>query len=300
MKEDFNFRDIIESAHDIVVVTEVDTSDVTKQKIVYVNPAFTELTEYSYEDAVGKKAKLLELFSDDVTKNKVREALEKHTPVKTIVKTNSKSGKEYWLDLSIIPLKDKNGNITYNASIERDVTNEKKLIHELEVLSRTDPLTGLLNRRALVEVTEQEIVRYQRTGTVFCILVFDLDYFKKVNDTYGHSAGDKVLQVVAKLLNERVRLYDFAARTGGEEFCILISNTSIELACGLAERIRESISELNIYEDDQLIKITTSIGISEVSKLDSGLESILKRADEALYCAKAAGRNCVSKWDSHN
>ena len=298
MEEDFKFKDIIESAHDLIVVTKPDHSDIAKQTIVYVNPAFTELTEYSYDEAVGKRAKLLELFSDDITRKEVREALEKKMPVRATIQTNSKSGKEYWLNLNMIPLKDRNGELTYYASIERDVTNEKKLVNELEKLSKTDSLTGLLNRRVLLEVADKEISRYQRSGTVFCLLILDLDHFKRINDTYGHSAGDRILQAVAELLKEQERPYDYAIRMGGEEFCILLSNTSMKQAYRFGERIRKSISEINVYEDGQLMKITTSIGISEVIETDTKFESTLMRADEALYKAKAAGRNCIFKWES--
>ena len=298
MEKDFKFKDIIESAHDLIVVTKSDHSDIAKQTIVYVNPAFTELTEYSYDEAIGKRAKLLELFSDDITRKEVREALEKKMPVRATIQTISKSGKKYWLNLNMIPLKDRNGELTYYASIERDVTNEKKLVNELDKLSKTDSLTGLLNRRVLHEVADKEISRYQRSGTVFCLLILDLDHFKRINDTYGHSAGDRILQAVAELLKEQERPYDYAIRMGGEEFCILLSNTSMKQAYRFGERVRKSISEINVYEDGQLMKITTSIGISEVIETDTKFEPTLKRADEALYKAKAAGRNCTFKWES--
>lgn len=298
MVEDFKFKDIIESAHDLIVVTKPDPSDVSVQIIVYVNPAFTELTEYSYDEAVGKKAKLLELFSDDTTRTEVKAALEKKIPVRATINTLSKSGKEYCLDLNMIPLKDRNGELTYYASIERDVTNELKLINKLERLSKTDALTGLLNRRTLFEVADKEISRYQRSGTVFCMLMLDLDHFKMINDTYGHPAGDRVLQAVAEILKEQERPYDYAVRMGGEEFCILLSSTSMKQANSFGERIRKSISEINIYEGGQLIKITTSIGISEVIETDTKLDSTLKRADEALYSAKKAGRNCIINYGS--
>ena len=296
--EDFKFEDIIESAHDLIVVTKPDPSDVAIQIIVYVNRAFTELTEYSYDEAVGKRAKLMELFSDDITRKEVREALEKKIPVSATINTLSKSGKEYWLKLNMVPLKDRNGELTYYASIERDVTNEKKLVNKLEKLSKTDPLTGLLNRRVLLEIVEKEKSRYQRSGTVFCLLMLDLDNFKRINDTYGHLAGDRILQAVAELLKKQERPYDYAIRIGGEEFCVLLSNTSMKQAYRYGERIRKSISEINVYEDGQLMKITTSIGISEVIETDTKLESTIMRADEALYKAKAAGRNCIIKWKS--
>lgn len=296
MKDNFQFKDIVESANDLIIVSKQDPDDITKQIIVYVNPAFTRLTEFTYADAVGKNTKLLELFTDEKTKKQVQKAMMEKIPVRENILLHSKSGKEIWLDLSIIPMKDENGDFTYFASIERDITKEKELLHELEKLSKTDPLTDLFNRREIDELIERELSLYKREGIAFCLIVFDLDNFKTINDTYGHSAGDKILKAVSEILHKQKRPYDSPARMGGDEFCILLSHASLNQAYRFAERLCKSISDINVYEEKQLIKITASVGVTEVEKSDASIISLFNRADEALYSAKAAGRNCVIKW----
>ncbi|MFT5396684.1 MAG: diguanylate cyclase (GGDEF)-like protein/PAS domain S-box-containing protein [Gammaproteobacteria bacterium] len=290
---DFMFKDIVESAQDIVIVTENNTDDITQQKIVYVNPAFTNLMGFSFEEVIGENAKLLDLFKDETVRQEVKRKLAEKLPIEITVQTFSKDREEHWLHLVMIPLNDKQGDCTYFASIERDITKEKRLLLELEEKSRTDPLTGLANRRNLIERAEIEIARAVREKLTFSFLSFDLDYFKKVNDTFGHPAGDKVLIAVADKLQHLSRAYDVNSRTGGEEFCVLLSNTNIKDAGRFAERVRKSISEIIVYEDGNKIVITASIGVVKYNSSDKDINSIWERADKALYQAKDSGRNCV-------
>lgn len=298
MVEDFRFQDIVESAHDIIIVTRPTDGDVARQTIVYVNPAFTAVTGYSRKEALGKRAKLLELFEDEAERAEVLTAMKNRVPVKATVRSRKKTGEYHWLNLIIAPLKDLNGEYSYFASIERDVTRERQLIFKLEELSKTDPLTGLLNRRALQELAQAEISRFQRTGTPFCLLAIDLDYFKNINDTWGHSIGDRMLKAVAEKLLNQERDYDYVARIGGEEFCILLANTTLEHAGMVAERIRKLVSNIEIMADEEHVVTTPSIGIAEITTSDETLESVLERADKALYHAKASGRNCVVSIDA--
>jgi diguanylate cyclase (GGDEF)-like protein/PAS domain S-box-containing protein len=293
MVDDFRFEDIVESAHDIIIVTKPDDGDVARQTIVYVNPAFTVVTGYSRREALGKKAKLLELFEDEAERAEVLTTMKDRLPVKATVRSRKKTGEYHWLNLIIAPLKDLNGEYSYFATIERDVTREQELIDKLEELSKTDPLTGLLNRRALQELAQAEISRFQRTGTPFCLLAIDLDYFKKFNDTWGHTVGDRMLKAVAEKLLNQERDYDYVARTGGEEFCILLADTTLEQAGKAAGRVRKLISNIDIVADEEHVVITPSIGIAEITKSDETLDSVLERADKALYHAKDSGRNCV-------
>lgn len=293
MSEDFLFRDIVESAHDVIIITETVDGDVRQQQIVYVNTAFTSITGYTREEALGKRAKLLELIDDEEKKSALIAAMEQKQPAKVLIKSRTKSGDLHWLNTIIVPIKGKDANQHYFASIERDVTKEQQLLEKLEKLSQTDPLTGLLNRRAFHDLAQAEIARYQRSKTPFCLLMIDLDYFKKINDTYGHATGDKMLQLVAENLSSQEREYDYVARTGGEEFCILLANTKMENAGKVAGRIKSVISEIHVKSDEGQVGTTASIGIAEFTELDANLHDIMKRADEALYHAKASGRNCV-------
>lgn len=148
---------------------------------------------------------------------------------------------------------------------------------------RTDPLTGVSNRRALDESIENLLAMFNRYGTEFSVIIVDIDHFKKINDELGHLSGDRMLQQVARMLDDNARETDVVARYGGEEFVLLLPKTMLEGACIFADRIRASI--------EAETKMTVSVGVSAALEGDT-TESTLARADKALYGAKAAGRNC--------
>jgi len=164
----------------------------------------------------------------------------------------------------------------------------------LEALALTDPLTLVLNRRALVNRLMAEVDRARRYESVVTILMIDLDHFKGVNDTYGHLAGDQVLRDVAQLLQHEVRSVDIVARYGGEEFIVVLPETSTEGAVTFAERIRERIEARMFESTGHSLLLTTSIGVASFpSPRVASMEDLVARADEALYRAKADGRNRV-------
>ncbi len=156
-----------------------------------------------------------------------------------------------------------------------------------------DPLTGIPNRRALTERLRKEWMRVQRHGGKLSFIMADIDHFKKVNDTYGHSIGDEVLQRVAKAISSQCREIDLPARFGGEEFAIVVPGESAEGAGKLAERCRQATSDVQINLGTEDVHVTASFGIAEVSDSPS-VEALVKAADEALYHAKQSGRNQVS------
>jgi diguanylate cyclase (GGDEF)-like protein len=159
-------------------------------------------------------------------------------------------------------------------------------------LARTDPLTGLPNRRAIEEWGERAMAQSRSRLTSFTVLAIDVDHFKQINDRYGHKGGDIALRSMAKALTAMVRKEDLVARLGGEEFVVLLWNEGVERTLITAERIRQIVESLNIYVDDQLIKVTVSGGVAVFQASDT-LETVLRRADRALYAAKLAGRNRV-------
>lgn len=292
----FNFEDIVENAMDVVIVTKSDSIDNTGPEIVYVNKAFTQLTGYSKEEAIGETPRILQgKETDPETKREIRTAIEKETPVRVTIKNYSKTGDEYWLDMNIIPLKDKNGEVTHFAAIERDVTEQKNYEQELERLSRTDPLTGLLNRRAFNHLSETEFSRFKRSGDIYSVLMIDIDNFKKVNDIYGHAVGDLVIKSTAHLCEINRRLYDVLARLGGEEFCIVLPQTNKNTAYELAEKIRKTVSQMHLSQNERDVPITISIGISESQIVDESHCDVINRADNKMYQAKRNGRNCSVK-----
>jgi diguanylate cyclase len=190
------------------------------------------------------------------------------------------------------PLRSAHNAITSLFLIVQDVTelaaNELRLM-EMNV---KDPLTGVFNRRYLEIRFNDEFFRGTRYSSLFSVMMIDIDHFKNVNDTYGHQCGDQVLIAIASELSGIVRASDCFARFGGEEFCCLLPETKLESALILAERFRQRIENLcPVYQNDS-IPVTISIGITELRSGDT-VETILDRADEALYTAKHNGRNRV-------
>lgn len=296
---EFEFQDIIEAANDVIVVTKAAPISAPGPEIVYVNKAFTELTGYSFEEAVGHNPRMLQSKdTDPETRAKVRDALKKQEPVRVTIKNFSKAGRAYWLDMSILPLRNAAGEVTHFAAIERDVTDSKELEMELDLLSRSDPLSGLLNRRAFDHVIGLELGRFRGTGNTFSILALDIDHFKRVNDQFGHPAGDCVIQSVAKHCSELFDSCGHVARTGGEEFIILLPDTDAPKAMELAETLRHAIEQDTVETDAGTVDITISIGVAQVDLNDEGALPMISRADRALYQAKSEGRNRVCVDDT--
>ncbi len=169
-----------------------------------------------------------------------------------------------------------------------------------EVTAR-DTLTGLYNRWYVVEKIDSEINRSLRHGSPMAVLMLDIDHFKRVNDSYGHSVGDVVLQSVGRVLRESCRVYDVPGRYGGEEFCIVLPETRIGNTAVVAERIRGRLESTEMMVGDIALSVTASIGIAgvESSPQDRVLSpaALIDRADRALYSAKHRGRNRIEVWD---
>ncbi|WP_348980983.1 GGDEF domain-containing protein [Desulfosporosinus sp. BG] len=165
-------------------------------------------------------------------------------------------------------------------------------IEKLEWISRSDPLTGLYNRRYIMEKIESEFISTKKNAKKFSLILADIDFFKKINDTFGHDCGDHVLKVVSKSLKDAVREQDFVSRWGGEEFLILLPETEIEGARILVDRIKRIIEEQIIEYNGVQVSTTMTFGVTESQ--DYGMiEDIIKRADNALYEGKSRGRSCI-------
>ncbi len=196
---------------------------------------------------------------------------------------------------------DPSANLSDVVLVFRDVTVRRederrlrKMQKELERLAHTDSLTGLYNRRIFMQRLEEEVERVRRHGKALSVLIFDLDFFKLVNDTYGHDTGDVVLVAVARLANEAKRMSDVAARLGGEEFALLLPETDQQGAVQLAQRLRSAI-EKNLYlsTSGTAVKVTASIGVATATAEADEIEKLLSIADRQLYRAKNNGRNRV-------
>jgi diguanylate cyclase (GGDEF)-like protein len=175
-----------------------------------------------------------------------------------------------------------------------DVTAQAQQREELRGRAETDPLTGVANRRRFYHALEVECMRFTRNHLPLSVMMIDLDYFKEVNDEYGHPVGDAVLRIVSQLLLLCLRKTDLLARYGGEEFSVLLPETPKEGALLIAERIRQTIWQQPIVADGCQVRVSVSVGIaSHIEDREATPEILLKKADLALYRAKALGRNRV-------
>ena len=171
------------------------------------------------------------------------------------------------------------------------------LEEKLRELSRTDSMTGLLNRMAFIEAGESEFLRGKRFGSSAALLMLDIDHFKQVNDQYGHEAGDCALASFANVLKKMARTIDVPARFGGEEFVVLLVGTNLSGAAEMAERIREAVSQIVVIHRGREFGFTVSIGVTAFENEDENFSEVIRRADQAMYRAKELGRNRVSLVD---
>lgn len=180
-----------------------------------------------------------------------------------------------------------------------DLVVKNRLLSEV---SSKDALTGLYNRWFVMEKIDSELNRALRHGSPMSLLMLDVDHFKRINDTWGHSAGDQVLQGIGKLLRECCRVYDVPGRYGGEEFCIVLPETKTGNTTAVAERIRRRLESTELPCGEGSIAVTASIGIAGMDAPGDGdalsPAGLIERADRALYTAKNRGRNRVEMWDS--
>ena len=178
----------------------------------------------------------------------------------------------------------------------QDVTERAVLEHELRNLTLRDELTGIYNRRHFDTRMREEVSRHKRYGHPMSLILFDLDFFKEVNDCYGHQAGDVVLKKVADLGMSGIRGGDIFTRYGGEEFACILPDTALPGARIVAERLLQSVAETEYQYRDYIMRTTISLGISELDPNKDSIESLIRRTDEALYEAKRSGRNCIIEY----
>ncbi|HJV24045.1 MAG TPA: diguanylate cyclase [Aromatoleum sp.] len=207
-------------------------------------------------------------------------------------------GRRLWVDTHAAPLRDHDGHIKGQLAVTRDITAQKNAEQELKRLAETDALTNVANRRHFTVLAELEFSRAQRYGGPLSVLMVDIDHFKKVNDTHGHRTGDLVLQNFAELSQKELRAVDIIGRVGGEEFAVILPETSCEQAEDVAERLRHAVSVAETSSDTgTIVPITISVGIACLSTDTPDLETLLSRADRALYAAKTSGRNRTHCYD---
>ena len=180
--------------------------------------------------------------------------------------------------------------------VVRDVSDRREATEALRRSVSCDHLTGLANRRALFEACELELQRWRRTPRPLALLLIDADHFKRVNDDFGHAAGDAVLRHLAASLSATFRAMDIVARLGGEEFVVLLPGCTEDAAAAVAQRLCLSVAEQAVPVNGASVRYTVSIGVAMMDAAVDGVDAFIERADLAMYRAKAAGRNRVERW----
>jgi diguanylate cyclase (GGDEF)-like protein/PAS domain S-box-containing protein len=204
-----------------------------------------------------------------------------------------KNGDVIWVEFNARPFYDLSGKMAYIDGLLSDVTKRKRLQEKLTRLAHQDELTGIFNRRRFTEILQSEIRRAQRQKSHLTLIMMDLDFFKSINDRFGHDAGDKVLKQVTAACRKALRENDVFGRMGGEEFAVILPEVSNAKARQIAERLRRIVENEDIHACSKTIRTTVSIGMCRLGGEISCPERLYKAADTALYRAKDEGRNRV-------
>lgn len=266
------------------------------RRYVEVNQKFCEMMGYTRDELAGRHANSITYPEDREQGNGYRHRLLSGESASLSAEKRyvRKDGSLVWVNRTVSLVRDAEGQPLYYLRVVEDITERKRLEAELRELATTDMLTGLPNRRAFIARLEEEHARLKRFDTQqAAVLMLDLDYFKRINDTWGHPVGDAVLRRVAEVIGDDIREVDICSRFGGEEFAIMLAGAAPEAAREFAERLRRRIAATSVTHDEANIVVTVSIGIAALHAGDDNADAALVRADRALYQAKEAGRDRV-------
>ncbi|NEX16762.1 MAG: diguanylate cyclase [Halochromatium sp.] len=297
----------IEAAADAIVITD------TQGRLLYVNPAFTRQTGFDRESVKGHDTRILNsgkqsrAFYAQLWQTVLAGRIWRGELI-----NRRKNGELYEEEMAISPVKNEQGQIEYFVAVKRDISGQRameralqaanqELQQNLDKISRLqeilaeqavrDPLTGLYNRRYLDETLAREFARTEREDSPLAVAMIDVDFFKRINDTWGHSAGDEILKRLAQCLQLGVREGDIVCRYGGEEFLLLLPRIALEIAFQRAERLRRDFADSALEWGEAQIQATLSIGLASFPDHAQTPQALIEQADAALYRAKRSGRN---------
>ena len=298
----------IEASLDAIVITNCTSAD---SPVVYVNPAFERITGFSADDArrdgIGA---LLNGPANDDGPALIRLAMQQRCEGRAVLHSTRKDGELFWNEVRIAPVCDLAGRATHFVFTMTDITRARDTEEQLERLASHDILTGLPNRRMLMDRLGQAIGMGERGNFIVSVAFIDLDGLKGINDSLGHEAGDLLLRTVAERMGTCVRKSDTVARLGGDEFVLItLHNTPFESACTpgighnyayvnqMLTKIQQVVAEPIALGGEQHM-VTASIGVSIYPQHGADPESLLKHADDAMYSAKKNGRNCIKFYSN--
>jgi len=289
------FRQLAEFSKDIVWIWSPD------RKIQYISPAYEYYTGFSPDFLYKKPYRVLKTVHPD-DKKKFGTALERILSgnfAKLDLRVIHTNGQLFYLEGWGNPIKNSSGKIIRYIGVWRDVTEKIKLMHSWEKKASTDPLTKIYNMRFFYEIADRHLENIKRFQIPLSLIIFDIDYFKNINDTYGHQSGDNVINEIVSICQEIIRDEDILARYGGEEFVILLPNTDIENAKKTAERIRKKIESSKFNLKEKVTEVTISLGLTTYDQNQPvNIKELIQQADEALYESKNNGRNRTTLWGS--
>jgi diguanylate cyclase (GGDEF)-like protein/PAS domain S-box-containing protein len=279
----------IESSVNGILITNHLLSD---QPVEYVNPAFERITGYSAAEAQGRNCRFLQGADRDQPEIAVlRHAIRRGREAQVMLRNYRKSGEVFWAQISISPLRDAAGEISHYVGVLSDITEARNYREQLEHQANHDTLTSLPNRSLLQDRLQQAIAHANRQQRLLAVAFIDLDNFKVINDSLGHSAGDFLLKITAERLRSCVREDDTVARHGGDEFVLLLNDQfSGDTVARTVSRVIEALAQPFTVEGHELTS-TCSIGVTLYPQDGSDAGVLLKNADAAMYRAKAQGKN---------
>lgn len=273
--------------------------------VVYVNEAFLRDTGYTFDEIVGKSPKMLQGPKTDLaTVARIRQSLKVFQPIREEILNYKKNGEEFWQSLNIFPIANRQGWFTHWVAIQQNVTRRKLAEAQVFHFAFYDQLTGLPNRRLVLDRLQHALATTTRNHECGALLYIDVDHFKIVNDSLGHSIGDELLRQLSARLTSCIRTTDTVARLGGDEFLVLLEGlsdsieTSASQVLGVGKKILECIAK-PYHLQQHTIDCTVSIGATVFQGVGEDVDQLLKRADLALYQVKAQGRNALRFFDEH-
>jgi diguanylate cyclase (GGDEF)-like protein/PAS domain S-box-containing protein len=269
----------IEQTKEMVRITDKESI------ITYVNEAVVTETVYSKEELIGQKSSIFKSGKQDESfYRNLWDTILSRNIYKNVIINKRKDGTLYHEEQTITPVFDEQNSLFF-VSTGHDISERIEVEKKLHSLATKDSLTGVYNRYSLNKEIDTNIKKYERYADIFSLLMIDIDYFKNVNDTYGHDVGDLVLKELCSVIENLIRETDIFGRWGGEEFLLILPKTNKDEAISMATRIKNIIEE---HKFDYIPQITVSIGVSVYNE-----SIILKDVDDALYKAKSTGRNRV-------